>query len=275
MALTSYPKFGAQAGFVKTTQANRSDQAELQVGRHAEVLVKSTTKECSATKSDCSWGIEPSAISSPYLTVPQIILDSVRLTVEDEADPKYTAAQVDQYGDAVVVDPRKPLVKVLHGCCLVKRAKIGLSISGKGDPQIPLGSTDIPDPLKTAIGTLNIGTIINTPVTGLIAMGAVFRVQSYTVNDSDGDWQNFSCDYQAFVDGDAAGASIAFPLLTAANVMPPACPCPEGNEPSPYETTEKCCNTYRVEWSMTGTGYAEISGTATKHPMAAAVLPKP
>lgn len=275
MALTSYPKFGAQAGFVKTTKANRSDQAELQVGRHAEVLVKSTTKECSATKSDCSWGIEPSAFDTPYLTVAQLILDSVRLTVEDEADPKYTAAQVDPYGDALEVNPRLPLVKVLHGCCLVKRAKISLSLSGKGDPQIPLGSTDIPDPLKTAIGTLNIGTILNAAVTGLIAKGAVLRVQNYTVNDSDGDWQNFTCDYQAFVDGDLDGASIALPLLTAANVLPPACPCPEGNEPSPYEDVEKCCNTYRVEWSMTGTGYAEISGTATKHPMASAVLPKP
>ena len=255
----NYPKFGAQAGFVKTTKSERADQAELQYGRHAEVLVKSTTKECSATKSDCSWGIEPSSFSAdpydPYLSERIFPLDSVKLDITDEMDPKFTAAQEG------TIDATKALIKVLNGCCLVKRAKTTLSISGKGDPAIALGSTFIPSPLKSAIGTLDIGATITT----LIDNGAVFRVQNYSVNDSDNDWQNFSIEYQAFIDSDIEGSSIAKEYVTTAAVTPPSCACPD--------LINDCCDTYKIDWTLSGTGYGEISATITKHPFANPIVP--
>jgi len=49
------------------------------------------------------------------------------------------------------------------------------------------------------------------------------------------------------------------PLVQTAEVEPPACSCPE----------EPCCDSYRIEWSLNGEGYAEITGTVTKNPKVA------
>lgn len=238
--ITKYPQFGAQAGFTRTSYTNRSDQAELQVGRHTEVLVRSTTRECSATKSDCSWGVEPSVEGTDTL-----ILDSIRLTVEDEPDMNYTAAQTG------TVDPDLPLVQVK--CCVIKRGRITMTIGGKGNPAYTLGETTRPTTLKTAIGSLDMGPVI----TSLEAAGAVFRIISYTINDTEADWQSWTAEYQSFVDSDEDGNSVAQPFVIAAGVEPPACTC----------TTSDCCDSYRVEWTLNGTGYAEITGTVTKNPM--------
>jgi hypothetical protein len=240
MALAKYPQFGAQSGFTRTTYTNRSDQAELQVGRHAEVLVRSTTKECSATKSDCSWGIEPDGTG-----LNQLILDSVRMTVEDEPDMNYTAAQTGE------VDPDLPLLEVK--CCVIKRARVTLTVTGKGNPGYTLGDTTKPATLKTAIGALNLSPIITT----LEAAGAVLRITTYTVNDTENDWQTFTTEYLGYIDADEDGNSVAHPFVTDAGVEPPSCSC----------AVTTCCDSYRVEWALNGTGYAEITGTVTKNPM--------
>lgn len=241
----SYPKYGAEGGFIKTTKAERAEQAELQMGAHAEVLIKSTTTECSATKSDCSWGIEPSD---------NVIFDSIRFSVEDELDPKFTAAQTSS------IDPTKSLVKVLNGCCLIKRAKGTLTISGKGDPGWTIGSTTIPTSMVPAIAT---GTPVDlaTTITGL--SGLVLRCQSYTVNASDTDWQNFSAEYIGYIDGDpTTGKSIAKDL---SNLTPPNCTCTDTAEGG----TNGCCDTYKYEVTLNGTGYGETSITKTSHEYAA------
>jgi hypothetical protein len=245
MALAKYPKFGAQGGFVRTSYTNRSDQAELQVGRHTEVLVRSTTKECSATRSDCSWGVEPDGTG-----VNQVILDAIRLSIEDEPDINYTAAQTGE------VDPDLPLLKAK--CCVIRRGRLTLTVEGKGDPGYTLGATTMVTNKKAAIGTLDLSPIVDALETG----GAVFRIINYTVNDTDQDWQKFTVEYQSYVDADEDGNSVALPYVLDENslgygsVQPPACTCPDAN----------CCDSYRVEFSLNGNGYAEITATVTKNP---------
>jgi hypothetical protein len=233
--MATYPKYGADTGFIKTTKSDRAEQAELQRGRHADVLVKSTTGECAATKSDCSWGIEPDADGT--------IFDSIRISVEDELDPKYTANQ------SGTIDPTLPLVAVLNGCCLVKRAKTTLTISGKGDPGWTLGSTTTPSSMKAAIGTAEVK----------VPTGDTLRLQSYSITNSDTDWQTFNAEYVGYTDGNTDGKSVVQTTYTSLPTVP-NCTCGDND----------CCNVYKYEQTLNGTGYAELTLTKTSHPFAPA-----
>lgn len=262
--LSKYPRFGAEAGFTKTTHTARSDQAELQAGRHTEVLVRSTTKECSATKSDCSWGIEPvgSGLSDPNI----IILDSIRLSVDDEPEMNYIARN--PYGDEIYggIDPDEPLLHVK--CCIIRRAKVTLAITGKGNPQATTGGeiaigkyTNFADDsinnpftkLQSAIGSQDVLPTLQA----LQLQGANFRITTYTLNDTENDWQTFTIEYLSYIDADIHGHSVVQPFVEEAEVTPPSCDC--------AETT--CCNSYRIEYALSATGYTEITGTLIKNPM--------
>jgi hypothetical protein len=240
--MATYPQFGAQGGFMRTTKSDRSDQAELVRGRVTEVLVRSISRECSSTLSDCTWGIEPDG---------DIIFDTIRLTIEDELDQNYTAAQTTS------IDPTLPLVKTK--CCIIRRARVTLTIDGKGDIGYHLGDTTIPT-MITAIGSpvLDMTALVNS------LSVPDFRIINYTLTDTDQDWQRFTAEYLGYIEANADGDPIANVYMASAGVEPPAGSC----ECSDLEPNG-CCNSYRVEWTMNGEGFTEITGTVTLNPMAA------
>jgi len=225
--MATVPQYGAQGGFIRSSKGIRSDQAELVSGLSTLVFVRSTRTECSASTSECAWGITP---------VDGVIIDTARLTIEDEPDMNFTAAQIG------VPNQTDVLTKVK--CCVIKRARVTIAIDGKGDPGWALGSSYIP----TIVSAIGNQTMADAP--------ADMRCVSYSVTDTDRDWQKFQAEFQGYIDGTGGGSSIAETYI--GTLTPPNC---DGVPPS--------CLTFRYEESFNGEGYAEKTVTKTINPMKA------
>lgn len=226
----NYPTFGAQSGFVRSSVSKSADQAELQSGLQTFVFVRSTTTECSATTSDCAWGIVPPSTD--------VIYDSVKITIEDEQDINYTAAQA--VGSP---DPTKDLLKAK--CCVIKRAKVTVSIEGKGTAPYNVGDT-IAETFKPAIGT---GDLVVPPTGGQPCSDV--RCTRSAQNSTDQDWEKFTIEGTGYIE-QAAGATGTLAEAFYSGTAPTGC--------------GTACVTVRFEHTLSGTGYAETTITKTSHP---------
>ena len=197
------PKFGASGSVETITTAKNTETLELQdefhtyvfTDRYQDVLTFSNPTEFSCTYGTMNWA--GSIVSTATVDI-----------TEEQIEPTPSAVS-----PGTVPATSDKLTKV--DCLLIKRARVVLTVEGKGTTSYNRGDTMTDTWPESAVGGVSLD-----PSTFLSAATPELICTRVEVTDSNTDWEGFTVEFTGYIDGTADGGH----LITLPSYITPTSP---------------------------------------------------
>lgn len=197
------PKFGASGSVETVTTAKNTETLELQdefhtyvfTNRYQDVLTFSNPTEYSCTYGAMNWA--GSIVSSATIDI-----------TEEQIEPTPSAIN-----PGTVPTTTDKLTKV--DCLIIKRARVTLTVEGKGETSYSRGDT-----MTDAWPVAAVGNVSLDPSTFLSVSTPDLTCTRVEVRDSNTDWESFTVEFTGYIDGASDGSH----LITLPSYITPTSP---------------------------------------------------
>ena len=185
------PKFGASGSVETITTAKNTETLELQdefhtyvfTNRYQDVLTYSNPTEYSCTYGTMNWA-------------GSIVTTATVEIAEEQIEPTPTAVN-----PGTVPTTSDKLTKV--DCLIIKRARVTLTIEGKGETSYNRGDT-----MTDAWPVSAVGSVSLDPSSFLSVSTPTLTCTRVEATDSNTDWESFTVEFTGYIDGALDGSHL-------------------------------------------------------------------
>ena len=185
------PKFGASGSVETIATAKNTETLELQdefhtyvfTNRYQDVLTYTNPTEFSCTYGAMNWA-------------GSIVTTATVEIAEEQIEPTPSAVN-----PGTVPSESDKLTKV--DCLIIKRARVTLTVEGKGETTYSRGDTMIDTWPEAAVGSVSLD-----PSSFLSVASPDLTCTRVEANQSNTDWESFTVEFTGYIDGEADGSHI-------------------------------------------------------------------